>query len=125
MIIKISLPKNVWESIIKYGNYEKHPNGIEVILQAKLIPRFKEFSNDIKKGITKVLKNCYGSALYSKPCIMSDEFIAEIYELLEKEDLFLEINEIEELFSFSLMIFLVEDYERFYGNSCPDNANAS
>lgn len=123
MIIKISLPKGVWDSIIKYGGYKEHPDAIEVILQAKLIPRIKEFANDIKKGIIKVMKNRYGSVLYSKPCIISDDFIKKIYEFLEEEGLFLEISEIEDLFSFSLMLFLVEDYKKFYGNSCPDDAH--
>ena len=124
MIVKISLPKYTWNSLIKYGGYKDHPDVIEAILRVKFIPRIKEFANDYRKGNIKWMKNYFRYVLFGKPYIISDKFILEIYGLLEKEGLFLEITEIEYLLSYSLMVLIAEDLDKFYGNSLSDTGYA-
>lgn len=124
MIIKIWLPKYVWDSIIKYSGFKKHTDMIDVILKDKFIPRIKEFANHYKYGNVKWMKDYYKFVLYGKPCIVSDDIISEVYELLKKENLFLEIKEIECLFSYSIMVFLAEDLDKLYGDSLPETGQA-
>lgn len=123
MVVKISLPKYVWDSIIEYGGYKEHLDVIEVTLRTKFIPRIKEFASHYKYGNVKWMKEHYKFILYGKSCIIADDFITEIYDLLEKENLFIELSEIEYLFSYSLMVFLAEDLDKFYDNSLPDVAH--
>jgi len=114
MTLKISLPNYVWNSIIKYGDYKEHSDAMEVILKAFFVPRVREFACQHTAGNVKRYKEYYKFVLEAKPCIFSDGFIIKVYELLEKEGLFLETKELEYLFSYSILVSFAEYMEKFY-----------
>jgi len=111
MIIKICLPVDWWNSIIEYGDFYKNPDSLGVILRANFIPRIKEMVYDYNRGFVNWAWAKYKPTLAQRFCYLPYDFVVAIEELLCKERLFIEFEEVEKLLSYFLILFLCEKME--------------
>jgi len=104
MIVKISLPKRVWENLESYRDEDM----IETIIRAHFFARIQEFIYDYHHLVREIRAS---HKLYYRHCYLPYSLVVDIEMALCDNNCIIEFEEVEYLLSYIVMLVLAESAE--------------